>query len=213
MSMTNDNSINILLKMKRIILGMVAALMATVSVNAQHEEGDYSIQPRVGVTFSTFTNDDEAKMKPSLTYGVEGEYYLIDKFSVAAGVLFTNQGAKYSDDDITINNYYCAVPITANYYVLPGLAIKAGLQPALRVKTNMKVDGKKYDMDRIVDFLFEGTDVKMNKFDLSVPVGLSYEYQGVTLDARYNIGLTNIFSGVDESMHNQVVVVTLGYKL
>ena len=91
--------------MKRIILGMVAALMATVSVNAQHEEGDYSIQPRVGVTFSTFTNDDEAKMKPSLTYGVEGEYYLIDKFSVAAGVLFTNQGAKYSDDDITINNY------------------------------------------------------------------------------------------------------------
>ena len=187
--------------------------MATVSVNAQHEEGDYSIQPRVGVTFSTFTNDDEAKMKPSLTYGVEGEYYLIDKFSVAAGVLFTNQGAKYSDDDITINNYYCAVPITANYYVLPGLAIKAGLQPALRVKTNMKVDGKKYDMDRIVDFLFEGTDVKMNKFDLSVPVGLSYEYQGVTLDARYNIGLTNIFSGVDESMHNQVVVVTLGYKL
>ena len=77
----------------------------------------------------------------------------------------------------------------------------------------MKSDGKKYDMDRIIDFLFEGTDVKMNKFDLSVPVGLSYEYQGVTLDARYNIGLTNIFSGVDESMHNQVVVVTLGYKL
>jgi len=199
--------------MKRIFLGMVAALMATVSVNAQHEEGEYSIQPRVGVTFSTFTNDDEAKMKPSLTYGVEGEYYFIDKFSVAAGILFTNQGAKYSDDDITINNYYCAVPITANYYVLPGLSIKAGLQPALRVKTNMKSDGKKYDMDRIIDFLFEGTDVKMNKFDLSVPVGLSYEYQGVTLDARYNIGLTNIFSGVDESMHNQVVVVTLGYKL
>ena len=211
--MTKDNSIIILLKMKRIILGMVAALMATVSVNAQHEEGDYTIQPRVGVTFSTFTNDDEAKMKPSLTYGVEGEYYLIDKFSVAAGVLFTNQGAKYSDDDITINNYYCAVPITANYYVLPGLAIKAGLQPALRVKTNMKVDGKKYDMDRIFDFLFEGTDVKMNKFDLSVPVGLSYEFFGVTFDARYNIGLTNIFSGADESMRNQLVVVTLGYKL
>ena len=105
------------------------------------------------------------------------------------------------------------MPLTANYYVLPGLALKAGLQPAYRVKTNMKVDGQTYDLDKVMDYLFEDTDVKMNKFDLSIPVGLSYEYNGFTLDARYNFGVTKLFSGVDDTVLNQVITITLGYKL
>ena len=193
---------------------MVAvAMMAAVSVKAQHREGDYIIQPRVGVTFSTLTNTDDAKMKLNLTYGAEYEYYISDQFSLAGGLLFTNQGTKFSDNNSTLNNYYFAVPITANYYVLPGLALKAGLQPAFRVKTNMKVDGQTYDFDRVMDFLFDNSDVKMNKFDLSIPVGMSYEYNGVTLDARYNFGLIKLFSGVDDTVLNQVIAITLGYKL
>ena len=57
------------------------------------------------------------------------------------------------------------------------------------------------------------SDVKMNKFDLSIPVGMSYEYNGVTLDARYNFGLIKLFSGVDDTVLNQVIAITLGYKL
>lgn len=192
---------------------VVAAMMAIVGANAQHREGDNSIQPRVGVTFSTLTNTDDAKMKLNLAYGVEFEHYITEQFGVAGGVLFTNQGSKFSDDNSTLNNYYCAVPLTASYYVLPGLALKAGLQPAYRVKTNMKVSGETYDLDKIMDYLFEDTDVKMNKFDLSIPVGLSYEYNGFTLDARYNFGVTKLFSGVDDTVLNQVITITLGYKL
>ena len=201
------------LEMKKILVTVVAAMMAVVGLNAQHREGDLSIQPRVGVTFSTLTNTDDAKMKVDIAYGVEFEDYITDQFSVAGGVLFTNQGTKYSDDNSTFNNYYCAVPLTANYYVLPGLALKAGLQPAYRVKTNLKVNGQKYDLDKAMDILFKDTDVKMNKFDLSIPVGLSYEYNGLTLDARYNFGVTKLFSGVDDTVRNQVITITLGYKL
>ena len=191
---------------------VVAAMMATVGANAQHREGDYSIQPRIGVTFSTLTNTDDAKMKLNLAYGVEFEHYITEQFSVAGGLLFTNQGTKFNDDS-ALNNYYCAVPLTANYYVLPGLALKAGLQPAFRVKTNMKANGQTYDIDKVMEYLFEDTDVKMNKFDLSIPVGLSYEYNGITLDARYNFGVTKLFSGIDDAVRNQVITITLGYKL
>jgi opacity protein-like surface antigen len=52
----------------------------------------------------------------------------------------------------------------------------------------------------------------MNKFDLAIPVGLSYEYNHITLDARYNIGITKLFSDSDDTVRNQVVAVTLGYK-
>ena len=192
---------------------VIAAMMAIVSANAQHREGEFSIQPRVGVTFSTLTNTDDAKMKINLTYGAEYEQYITDQFSLAGGMLFTNQGFKYDDGDGTLNNYYFAVPITANYYVVPGLAVKAGLQPAYRVKTNMKIDGQTYDFDRVMDFLFNDSDSKMNKFDLSIPVGLSYEYNNFTLDARYNFGLIKLFSGIDDSVFNRVITVTLGYKL
>ena len=191
---------------------VVAAMMATVGANAQHREGDYSIQPRIGVTFSTLTNTDDAKMKLNLAYGVEFEHYITEQFSVAGGLLFTNQGTKFNDDS-ALNNYYCALPLTANYYVLPGLALKAGLQPAFRVKTNMKANGQTYDIDKVMEYLFEDTDVKMNKFDLSIPVGLSYEYNGITLDARYNFGVTKLFSGIDDAVRNQVITITLGYKL
>ena len=198
--------------MKKILVMVVAAMMATVGASAQHREGEYSIQPRVGVTFSTLTNTDDAKMKLNLAYGVEFEHYITEQFGVAGGLLFTNQGTKFNDDN-TLNNYYCAVPLTANYYVLPGLALKAGLQPAFRVKTNMKANGQTYDIDKVMEYLFEDTDVKMNKFDLSIPVGLSYEYNGITLDARYNFGVTKLFSGVDDTVLNQVITITLGYKL
>ena len=198
--------------MKKLFVMVVAAMMATVGANAQHREGYYSIQPRIGVTFSTLTNTDDAKMKLNLAYGVEFEHYITEQFSVAGGLLFTNQGTKFNDDS-ALNNYYCAVPLTANYYVLPGLALKAGLQPAFRVKTNMKANGQTYDIDKVMEYLFEDTDVKMNKFDLSIPVGLSYEYNGITLDARYNFGVTKLFSGIDDAVRNQVITITLGYKL
>jgi len=195
--------------MKKFFIVAIAALMATVSVKAQHEEGDKTIQPRVGVTISTLSNMDGAKSKVNVTYGVEGEYFVTDEFSVAGGVLFTDQGAKI--DQSTLKLYYTAIPLTANYYVLPGLALKAGVQPALRLNSKLEENGVKMDLDRFFAMFF-GEEVKMNTFDLSFPVGLSYEYSGVTLDARYNIGVTNTFSGIGETVANRMFVVTLGYK-
>lgn len=203
--------------MKRIVITVAVVMMAAFSVKAQHKEGETTIQPRVGVTFSDLTGEEDTKMKVSLTYGAEMEYYVTEQFSLAGGFLFTNQGTKFSgSSDEKLNNYYFTVPLTANYYVLPGLAIKAGLQPAYRVKTNMRVDGTTIDMDRTLDYLntfYNDTDIKINKFDLSIPVGLSYEYSRFVLDARYNFGLTKLFSNVDDDSRNRMIVVTLGYKL
>ena len=158
--------------MKKLL--MMAAMMAmTLSVNAQHEEGDVTIQPRVGVTFSTITDESDAKMKVNLTYGFEVERFFTDKFSLGVGVMFTNQGFKsnnYGDDKVkskvVFDNYYATIPITVNYFLVKGLAVKAGIQPAFRVKTKVKIDDTKMDMDKALDFLYS-KDVKLNKFDFS----------------------------------------------
>ena len=209
--------------MKKALI-LLAMLTATISVRAQYEEGNILIQPRVGITMSNITDGDKTKI--NITYGVEFERFFTDQFSLAAGLLFTNQGWKEkiyglevnenkqgSDiDDVVYNLYYGALPITANYYVLPGLALKAGIQPAFRVKSNIQRGGEKMDFDNMIAMMFPGNDVKMNTFDFSIPVGFSYEFNRITLDARYNFGLTKLISGSDDAIHNKVFAITLGYK-
>lgn len=197
--------------MKKIFVMAVAAMMATVSATAQHREGDNTIQPRVGISMSTLTNWDDAKMKVNLAYGVEFEHFFTEDFSAAAGLLFTNQGAKFEGEN-QMKLYYAAFPITANYYVLPGLAVKAGVQPAYRVKAQLKDGDMTVDFDRYIETVFNDDDFNMPKFELEIPVGLSYEYNGITLDARYNFGLTKLITGIDDAIYQRVIVVTLGYK-
>ena len=204
------------------LLTLVALMAVTLSAQAQHEEGDITIQPRVGITVSNITDGDKSKV--NLAYGVDFERFFADQFSVSLGLMFTNQGCKYeiyeaaepgatsTKETIKMNLYYGALPIMANYYVLPGLALKAGIQPAYRVKAKIESGDTKLDLDNAVAMLFPGEGVKLNSFDLSIPVGLSYEFIGITADVRYNIGLTKLISNTDKSIRNSVFTVTLGYK-
>lgn len=208
------------------LLTLVALMAVTLSAQAQHEEGDVTIQPRVGITVSNVTDGDKSKV--NLAYGVDFERFFADQFSVSLGLMFTNQGCKYDNvyyepankstgatstkETIKMNLYYGALPIMANYYVLPGLALKAGIQPAYRVKAKIESGDTKLDLDNAIAMLYPGEGVKLNSFDLSIPVGLSYEFIGITADVRYNIGLTKLISNTDKSIRNSVFTVTLGYK-
>ena len=203
--------------MKKLFL-LVAMMAMTVVAKAQHEEGYFTIQPRVGVTFATMTGDDDAKMKTNLTYGLEFERFFTDEFSVAAGIMFSNLGFKTSvftinnvENKVTLNNYYGLIPITLNYYVVEGLAIKAGVQPSFRMKTQMKEGDTKLDLDNALDMYF-GNEASINRFDLAIPVGLSYEFRRITVDARYNFGLVKVFKGTKNNYYNRYISLTLGYK-
>jgi hypothetical protein len=49
--------------------------------------------------------------------------------------------------------------------------------------------------------------------DFGIPLGLSYEYKNIVLDARYYFGLTKIDKTDDpDSARNQYLSITLGYK-
>ena len=211
--------------MKKLLL-LVALMAVTLSAQAQHEQGDITIQPRVGISVSNITDGDKSKI--NLAYGVDFERFFTDQFSVSLGLMFTNQGCKFdigkydiipdgstngsSSNTTKLNIYYGSLPIMANFYVLPGLALKAGVQPAFRVKAKIENGDTKLDLDNMIDMLFAGEGNKLNTFDLSIPVGLSYEFIGITADVRYNFGVTKMISNTDKGIYNKVFMVTLGYK-
>lgn len=52
--------------------------------------------------------------------------------------------------------------------------------------------------------------MKLKKVDFAIPVGISYEYMNVILDARYNIGLTKVYDNIDGK--NSVFTFSAGYR-
>lgn len=202
--------------MKRLIISL-AILLPAVAAMAQHEEGDFTIQPKVGLNIATLSDAD--KSITDLHFGLEAEYMMSDNLSLGFGAILSNQGGKYDFLDengrnkYTVDLDYVHVPILVSYYVLPGLAVKAGIQPGFKMRAKAKFDDATVDLDDLykVDHLYTGEDVKISTFDLSVPVGVSYEYMNFVLDARYNWGLMKVVN-VGDAFYNRCFMLSLGYK-
>ena len=203
--------------MKRLMI-LTAILTMAVVVKAQHEEGDFMVQPKVGLNIATLSDADKAIT--DLHFGIEAEYMVTDNFSLGLGAILSNQGAKYDyldesgQNKYTVDLDYVHVPILASYYVLPGLAVKAGVQPGFKMRAKAKIDDRTVDLDELykVSSYVLDEDIKVSKFDLSIPVGISYEYKNIVVDARYNWGLIKVMN-VGDAFYNRCFMVSLGYKL
>ena len=188
--------------MKKILV--VAALMlSSVSTFAQHAVGSFNLQPKVGVSIANLTEFKGTGPRVGVVAGVEGEYQASDIISVSAGVLYSMQGAKGNignSNDATNRLDYINVPIMANVYVVKGLAVKLGVQPGFNVSNKIK----KNNLNAV------DNSIKAQSVDVSIPVGLSYEYSNFQLDARYNWGVSKALKWSDAK--NSVFQITLGYK-
>ena len=188
--------------MKKILV--VAALMlSSVSTFAQHAVGSFNLQPKIGVSIANLTEFKGTDPRVGVVAGVEGEYQASDIISVSAGVLYSMQGAKGNignSNDATNRLDYINVPIMANVYVVKGLAVKLGVQPGFNVSNKIK----KNNLNAV------DNSIKAQSVDVSIPVGLSYEYSNFQLDARYNWGVSKALKWSDAK--NSVFQITLGYK-
>ena len=193
------------------LLTIIATAFIALSVSAQSEAGSFTLQPNVGFTYTTATSDWGKGTDGgfALTAGVEGMYMVNDKFGAALGLNFTGYNIsqevvtslKGDTEDLVWSNYYFNVPVTANYYVAPGLALKAGI--AMNILSTAKIDGRDE---------FYGADVKdmYESTFFSIPVGASYEINDFVFNLRYNIGLGDVKKGASGTFN--ALSCTVGYK-
>lgn len=197
--------------MKRMMIFAFTMMMAFVAF-AQKSPGTLTLYPRVGMSFSKFCGDKiytdilnsagghvDAKFKTGFTAGAELQYQLSDIIALSGGVIYSEQGTKFGSiegiDDVEIKHNDINVPLLCVLTTKYGFSLKAGLQPEFRVSDKF---------DKI-----------LNEVNLSIPVGIAYEYRNFCLDLRYNIGLTHIYkdqSTYDKS-HNGTIMLTLGYGI
>ena len=164
--------------MKKVLLSIAA--LFTVATYASAQETGFGFGPKVGINLSNQTLLD-GDYKTGLTAGVFADYRFSNLFALSADVLYSRQGTKGEGVKVKTDNLN--IPILANFYLVKGLAVKAGIQPGFLLKA------KNNDVD---------VKAAYKKADVAVPVGVSYLFNcGLILDARYNIGLTSLAKDKD----------------
>ena len=218
--------------MKKLFIAI--GLMVAVSANAQIEEGEWYVTPKVGVGVADLTgklfdptkseSNYDATLRPITTFvgGLEGEYAINDNLGFAMGILFATQGAKTKDKLFKVTQNYINVPLMLEYYPFTniGLAFKAGAQVGFSFRRRVKVDGIEYSADYVWQrnqwgrpmYVESELSKQFNKVDLAIPLGVSYEFKHVILDVRYNLGLINVMKDDPENSKNRMWQFTLGYK-
>ena len=202
--------------MKKITF-IASFMMLSVVAFAQHEAGTLTIQPKAGLNVAYYTGSEGVETKPrlGLVAGAELEYQLKKKIGLSAGVLYSMQGEKATmpagflergNRQMTAKTDYINFPILANIYLVKGLALKFGVQPAVNVKASYSISSAYSEWDGSLS----NYGIHVKTFDFAIPVGLSYEYKGFVIDARYNIGVTRLVDGNDS--RNRVFQITFGFK-
>lgn len=181
-------------------------------------EVEYAVSNQAGISLGAIYSQQGSKIDGSTDQRfTDANGRLHGDYSMAKGHLRAN---------------YINLPIMANYYipVVKGLAMKAGIQVGLRCDERLKADQlfisniippsptdgltmvPSYPLYERRSRIIHETDV-CKSVDFGIPVGLSYEYKNVTLDARYYFGLTKIDKTQElQNIRNRTLSVTLGYR-
>ena len=191
--------------MKKLFITMFA-ILALTSISAQ----EVLFGAKAGVNFASITGEDTDDLDgiTAFHFGAVVEIPVSEKFSIQPELLYSAQGAKFSEDgmDIDLKLNYINVPVLAKFYVADGFSIEAGPQFGILLDAEVEGDGMSLDIKDNVTSL-----------DIGVDFGLGYKLDnGLNFGARYNLGLTDgnddpEFFGSDEAFKNSVLQLYVGF--
>jgi len=220
-------------KMKKIVL-MCALMVTSLGASAQYDPGTWSMQVKFGFGASQVTNIEniplhesnaDTQFKGATMIAADFQYQATKWLGIQSGINFWRQGNSWEnfvEDNVKFENNklemnYIAVPVLANFYVAKGLALKSGVQLGYLVNADVEMTAKaKIDNYKVTNITSVDVDDDCNKFDVSIPVGISYETKSDWIfGAQYNIGLTKVNKDSYEDAKdskNGVFMFTVGWR-
>ena len=179
---------------------VLAALLFAGTVSAQHVNigvkgglNLYNINADNGSTYDT---------KPGLNLGLLGHIHLAKQLGLQPEIVYSSQGAKFGTNNSKLNLDYINVPVLFQYMFDNGFRLEAGPQVGFLVSAKSKLNGT-------------STDVKANfksvDFGLGAGIGYIHPPSGFGVDARYNLGLSNINEMGTVKSHNRGVQLGVFY--
>lgn len=164
--------------MKLLLTGFLFAIAITSTLQAQH----VNIGVKGGLNAYTI-NGGNFDPKLGVHVGLLGHIHLTEKFGLQPEINYSVQGAKFGNSDNKLNLEYINVPILLQYMFNNGFRLQAGPQVGFLASANTIVG----NTTTKVNDAFKG-------IDLGLGIGASYVHppSGFGVDARYNLGMTNL---------------------
>ena len=177
----------------------------------------FAIGIKAGPNFANIDTDESAgEIYESRTGWHAGAFLQIrgDKVGFQPEIIFSQQGSKFkyssTDPSLKSNFSYVNIPLIFKLYTIAGLNIQVG--PQIGFLTSAEAEDYNATNGQITE-----QDIKddLKKTDISLGIGLGWDLPfGLTIDGRYNWGLSDINSGATVgSIKNQVWQLSVGYKL
>ena len=162
--------------------------------SGQNDVKQWSLKPFAGMSVSSFMGADADGSEARFGYhgGLEAEYQLHHRWSVALGALYSTGGAKVTEnaEKMTIKSDRIYFPLTAKCYVWRGLSLSTGVAPTIVVPIGVSYEYRNVVVGASAYFglcpLF-----KKNSY---------IEANGIRLDLG------------DAKINNYAAMISLGYK-
>lgn len=181
--------------MKKIIL-TIAVVMTTTFANAQlREKGAIEITPQIGYSSSNYYGEDvgsENDPITGITFGVGGDYFFNNRWSLRSGVMFQTMGTEVFGFKEKLN--YITIPVNANWHFGSTRKWNLNFGPSIGFLTSAKSDGE--DVKDLVNTTQFGLNIGIGyKIEVSPKISILIDYQALA-------GMTDVLKDSDTSFKN-----------
>ncbi len=197
--------------MKKVIIFLF--LVTGVGVGSEAlAQAQVAIGLKGGLNFAKLDIENSTTALNSRTGYHAGAFVLfkLSKIGIQPELLFSKQGTTFQGNtqDLNANFDYINIPVMLKLYTVAGINLQVGPQFGFLTLAEIEDDaGGVVSKDDVKDLY--------KKSDLSLALGLGWDLPfGLTIDARYNLGLSKIQDdGTSGDTTNKVIQVSVGYKL
>lgn len=175
--------------MKFQLIGLLCAIMMTSTLQAQH----FNVGVKGGLNAYNVTGGN-FDQKLGVHLGLLGHLHLTENFGLQPEIYYSMQGGEFRNADTNLNLGYINIPVLLQYMFNNGFRLQAGPQIGVLASANTVAGNTT-------------VDVKDNykNIDLGLGLGASYVHPptGFGVDARYNLGMTNISENTSLDYRNR----------
>jgi hypothetical protein len=189
---------------------LIVVAMLAFAASTAFAQVEVALGLKAGPNFAKVnTDEDPGETIKSRTGFHGGAFALIKltKIGIQPEILFSQQGTKFTysgSPDVESNFSYVNIPIILKLYLAAGLNLQVGPQFGFLTSAKLKSGSSEADIKD-----------QLKGSDLSAAFGAGWDLPfGLTIDARYNLGLSKINDkSAPADAKNQVIQLSLGYKI
>jgi hypothetical protein len=159
--------------------------------------------------YQTETEDEKLGSRTAFHGGIFGQYHFSKTIGINADLVFSSEGYTQTETnyETTLALNYINLPILFRYMHSSGIFAQTGPQVGMLMSAKSTTTSSGTETE---------TDVKKRhkSTNFSWGTGIGYTYKKFGIEARYNLGLTNVFSIGNEYKYTpSTVQVSLSFSV